>query len=220
MQGMNRGNCSTNEAGKIWDVVASLAHALSDARDQLVGLIKHDGNGNAREFQRGYGMENTHRSSDEGIDHHTDDAVAMRCRGGGGCCGNYVPGNKKVRSVHRQRARGHVAFCNHSEFRPEPPSKPCKPVTMAANYSSPRRSRGGGGVTISFLPKSPCQPQYTCKKDSNCRSPCPSPHYECRRHCIGNQYVAVLREEACRIRERRLEKQCESSRAKPRWARR
>jgi hypothetical protein len=90
MQGMNRGNCSTNEAGKIWDVVASLAHALSDARDQLVGLIKHDGNGNAREFQRGYGMENTHRSSDEGIDHHTDDAVAMRCRGGGGCCGNYV----------------------------------------------------------------------------------------------------------------------------------
>ena len=34
MQGMKRGD--------IWDVVSSLAHALSEARDQLVNLMNHD----------------------------------------------------------------------------------------------------------------------------------------------------------------------------------
>ena len=144
----------------------------------------------------------------------------MRCRGGGGCCGNYVPSNKNVRSVHRQHARGHVAFGNHSEFKPEPPSKPGKPVTMARNYSRPRgRSFGkpGGGVSISFLPQGS---RYSCKKDSNCRSPCPSSNsYECKRHCIGNQYVALLREEACKVRERRLEKMCDNYNSKLKWAR-
>lgn len=216
MQGMKRGNSNPCEVGNIWDVVTSLAQALSDARDQLVGLINYD---NAQ--GRGHEMENPQRSVGERIIHCNDDAVAMRCRGGSGCCRSYVPSNKKVPSVHRQHARGHVAFGNHSEFKPEPPSKPCKPVTMALKYSPPRGRCGGkpgGGVSISFLPKSPCPPQYTCKTDNNCSFPCPTP-YECKRHCIGNQYVAVLREEACRIRERRLEKQCENSNAKPRWAR-
>ncbi|KAG0585562.1 hypothetical protein KC19_2G021000 [Ceratodon purpureus] len=221
MQGMKRGNNNRiNEAGpNIWGVVASLAHALSDARDQLVDLINYDGY-NARGFHRGHGLESTHRSNGEGTVHHTDNAVAMRCRGGGGrgCCGNYVPSNKGVRSVHRQHARGHVAFGNHSEFKPELfSSKPCKPVTMAVNYSP---ARGGCGrpssrVNISFNPRSQ---QCTSRKESNCRSPSPAP-YECKRHCIGHQYVAVLRQEACHLRKRRLEKQCENSNAKPRWAR-
>lgn len=151
MQGMKRGN--------IWDVVSSLAHALSEARDQLVNLINHDDD--AKGFNRCHGTDNTRRNVG-GVVNHSGDAVAMRCRGGGGCSGNYVPSNKNVRSVHRQHARGHVAFGNHSEFKPEPPSKPGKPVTTALNYSRPRgRTCGkpGGGVSISFLPQSS---RYSC----------------------------------------------------------
>lgn len=205
MQGMKKRGKPAN----IWDVVTSLAQALTDARDQLVGLINFDGTATGNQIRRCHGQENT------------DNALAMRLRGGGPA--HHVPSNQRVRSVHRQHARGHVAFGNHSEFKSEPPGKP---ETMALNWSCRRGSGKGRGIQMYldanslkikrnkggcespvsiFIPKSP---------ESRPRSP-----YECKRHCIGTQYAALLREEACRARERRLEKTCERMNCKPRWSR-
>lgn len=210
----------------VWDVVSSLAQALTDARDQLVGLINSPGL---------YNKNNMNRRC------HNNEALAMRLRGGGSCGKPHVPNNQKVRSVHRQHTRGHVAFGNHSEFKPEPPSN--KPETMALNWSCSRpgsgNKAGSRGVQLYldansnslqinsnkrgcespvsiFIPKSsPCSPEYIqCGKECRPREP-----YDCKRHCIGTQYAALLREEACRARERRLAKNCERMCGKPRWAR-
>lgn len=234
------------KAAYIWDVVSSLAQALTDARDQLVGLINFDGSAKGyNNNRRCHGKENVHRSNIGDV-LQTDNALAMRLRGGG-ICGEYrVPNNQKVRSIRREHARGHVAFGNHSEFKPESPCKPGKPETMALNFCPSRAgsrpgsgkgrgvhlyldarsnclqinsNRGGCDTPVSiFTSLSPCPPEYTCK------SPCgresrPRSSYDCKRHCIGTQYAALLREEASRARERRLAKKCERTNAKSRWAR-
>jgi len=210
MQGMKKRGKPAN----IWDVVSSLAQALTDARDQLVGLINSDRN------------SKRHKNTRFNRKQNTTNALAMRLRGGE--TSHYVPSNQKVRSVHRQHVRGPVAFGNHSDFKPAPPGKP---ETMALNWSCRPGSGKGGAQTYldanslkmnkkKGRPESPVSiiipksPESAYQKESRCRSP-----YDCKRHCIGTQYAELLREEACRARERRLAKTCERMHGKPRWAR-
>lgn len=234
MQGMKRG-----KEANIWDVVSSLARALANARDQLVGLINFDGSGKGCDRCRG--KENVPRSNIGDVNNE----LAMRLRGGAIRGKQHVPDSRKAHSVHRQHARGHFTFGNHSEFKPEPPSKSGKHETMAANicaaragsrpgsgkgrgvqlYLDPKSNslqinsnRGGCKSPVSiFVPKSPCPREYSCKSPCGMESRACSP-YVSKRHCIGTQFAALLREEACQARERRLTKKCERMNAKPRWA--
>lgn len=203
-------------AANIWDVVSSLAQALTEARDQLVGLINSKEKGH-----KGC------RKGKENID------TVMRARGGG-FSKPYVPNNQQVRSVHRQHARGHVAFGVHSEFKPEPPRN-CKQETMAMNWSCGRQAGNNNNnnrVQLYLNPNSNsvqinnnnnnnrggCESPVSIVFPKSC-SPPPREPYDCKRHCIGTQYAALLREEACRARTRRLEKSCDRLHGKPRWAR-
>lgn len=234
---MKRRSNKNEQLGNIWDVVSSLAQALTDARDQLVGLINYPGTkgtrsaGNDTGFRHSHGKENIYYGNDNGTFHHDGNTLA-RYRGGG-----YIPMAKEGRSIHRQHARGHVAFGAHSEFKPQPPCKPCKPerggscprgkpgkkgmqfgiyLDPKSNTMQISTKKGGGNpVKINFGGggQSP-EPQYACNKNANCRPSSP----DSKRHCIGTQYAALLKEEAFRIRERRLAEEKDPN-AKPKWTR-
>ena len=220
-------NSQNEQLGNIWDVVSNLAKALTDARDQLVGLINSSATGVTRSagsdkgLQRNYGKENTYHSDDNGNDHHE----LARYRGGG-----YIPRRREPRSIHRAHVRGHVAFGIHSEFKPMPPSK-CKPKRRSS-------SRGKGGKkgtqfglfldsksnSVQVKTRKGCKSPVCINLDypdpglsnkgSNCRPSSP----DSKRHCIGTQYAALLKEEASRIRERRLSEE-KDPRTKTKWTR-
>ena len=243
---MKRGGDENQRLGNIWDVVSTLAHALTDARDQLVGLINHTGTRgkrfagsdkgfrNAIGFRHSFGKENIyHSNGDFGSGpYEYGGGYTPRYRGGG-----YIPSGKQLQSVHRQHARGHVAFGQHSEFKPQLPRKTCKPKPPRSGGSGSGKS-GKKAVQFGLYldPKSNCLqiqtkkggnnplriefggqsqgPQYACNKDTNCRPSSP----DSKRHCIGTQYAALLKEEAIRIRERRLAEEKDAN-LKPKWRR-
>lgn len=252
---MKRGGNRNEQLGNIWDVVSNLAQALTDARDQLIGLINFPGttvasDRNVHRFRNASGFP--HQHGKENVDHnngfedfHVSNALA-RYRGGGYTKKFGVPSSKKIKSIHRQHARGHVAFGAHSEFKPQPPChrKPVNTGTSMGSSMGSRCKRVGGKkgvqiglfldpksnclqintkkgmgnpVNINFLPNqpSPSPDQYTCKKDPNCRPSSP----DTKRHCIGTQYAALLKEEAFRIRERRLAEDQKAPNSKPKWTR-
>lgn len=255
---MERGGNKNEQMGNIWDVVVYLARALTDARDQLVGLINFPGNsvGSDRKVNRfklrhvngipqQHGKGNWQR--DNGFqDVRVSNALA-RCRGGGP---NWrpmecdIPASNKVKNIHRQHARGHVAFGVHSEFKPQPPNhKPVNRCISKGPSTGSKCKRGGrkkgveigvfldpktnclqinttkgegNPVNIKFIPNNPCQPcPPPCTKDPFCTGP-PSP--DSKRHCIGTQYAELLREEAFSLRERRLAEDLKED-SRPKWTR-
>lgn len=231
-EGMKRRNDNKDQQlGNIWDVVSSLAHALTDARNQLVGLIHYQRKQNSNAFRQSRGRESgISRGSEvrECIPRTTNNISRFR---GGGNCGPYyrslTSSNRKAIKQHRQNEPNHVTFENQSKFQPLMPSqgKPGdKKEIQAGLNANPTPNglrinnscnKGGNPVSINLHPKPcPSPPQIICSKDVNCRPPSP----DRKRHCIGTQYAALLREEAFRIRERRLAEECVSS-SKPKWTR-
>jgi len=250
---MRRGSHRNEQLGNIWDVVSNLALALTDARDQLIDLINFPSIGSDRNVNRftianGFphqnGKENINHSNKGLEDVHVGNALA-RTRGGGPSAKKFsVPGSNQVRSIHRQHARGHVAFGAHSEFKPQPPCN-CRPINKGTGMGSSmgsRRKQGSGKkgvqiglfldpksnclqidtkkgmgnpVNINFLPNEPNPDQNTCKEDPACR---PSSSDK-KRHCIGTQYAALLKEEAFRIRDLRLAEDQKAANSRPKWTR-
>lgn len=214
------------QLGSVWEVVSTLAQALTDARDQLVGLMS---------LQQGGGGGGGNRSS------------PVR---------NYSPSaGAAVRNLHRQHAQSHVAFglrtenrqygasgrggrggpgasgsghaqCNHPLHRMSPPRRNPTPARV-----SPKRRQmqmgihmnGGGNVmhVDSMKGRGSGPPLNIClsngggglksKPASRSNSP------ETKRHCIGTQYAALLKEEAYQLRERRLAEESKCNR--PKWSR-
>lgn len=219
--------------GTIWEVVSTLAQALTSARDQLVGIMS---------IQQTYGGNS---------------GFSMRPSGG-----KYLPkAGACVPNIHRNHAHGHVAFGINSEYRQQPNVSPprCRPVTMASqrlcqhplhfkqcvspNRCSPKRRVQFGVhvdpnnvVHISNINNNNCKkrtPLSICFAPStpviSTRTYGPSPgpgrkggyltgcNPESKRHCIGTQYATLLEEEAYHLRERRLAEECIVK--KPAWNR-
>uniref|UniRef100_A0A7I3ZCC3 Uncharacterized protein n=2 Tax=Physcomitrium patens TaxID=3218 RepID=A0A7I3ZCC3_PHYPA len=232
MQGMKRRNDNKDQQlGNMWDVVASLAHALTDARNQLVGLIHYQRKKNSNAFRQVHGKESgISRSSEvrECIPRTTNSILRFR---GGGNCGPYyqsfTSSNRRAIEQHCQNEPNHVTFENESKFKALMPSqgKPGANKEIQAGLNANptlnclrinnSSNKGGNPVSINLHPKPcPSPPQLVCFKDVNCRPPSP----DRKRHCKGTQYAALLREEAFRIRERRLAEEYVPS-SKPKWTR-
>lgn len=232
LQGRNGNPGGKAQLGSIWEVVSTLAQALTDARDQLVGLMSlNQGNGGANGGGGGGGGG-----------------------GGNGYVRSYSPtAGAGVRNLHRNHAHGHVAFGNHSEFRQQMArSRGPRAHAMSSKeagrcqhplHCNPRPARrsppkkrgmqfgvhlggdnvvhidsrkaGGGGmpVNISFSGTGCNKNKSACAGGGNSRSSSP----ESKRHCIGTQYAALLKEEAYQLRERRLAEG--NKEKKPKWAR-
>lgn len=178
-----------------------------------------------------------------------NNALPMRyCGGGGGSgsgdgSGGSVLREQTLGNVHREHARGHLAFGVHSEFKPVPPKYYVKqPTKVPSNCSDLTRSNPYAGkrgphlgidvdakpnslkinmkegrsdlMSIKFLPRAK-SPRSSSKTWGQ---PFPSS----RRHCEGDQYAATLKQEAMEIRQQRRaeEGRDPSSRAQTREGRR
>lgn len=213
MQGRRRcgGQGAGKQMGNIWEVVSTLAQALTSARDQLVGLMptlqNYGGNG-------GISMRPPSR--------------------------RYLPkAGARVHNIHRNHAHGHVAFGSNSEYCQQqnvsPPPR-YRPVTMASqrlcqhplhfkqcvspSRCSPKRRvqfgvhissinnnncRKGAPLSICFAPTAPVTSTRTYGSGRSPRSGyLTGCNPDSKRHCIGTQYAALLEEEAYHLRERRL----------------
>lgn len=132
---MRRGGDGNQRLRNLWDVVSNLARALTDARDQLIGLVTFP---SARRLNRGIPQHEKQIVSHVNHGFEQSDAL-VRYQGGGPSYRKKfpIPGSKHVKSIHRQHARGHVAFGAHSEFKPRPPcTKPPKGTSVSSSSGS------------------------------------------------------------------------------------
>lgn len=235
MQGRRRygGPGAGRQTGNIWEVVSTLAQALTSARDQLVGLMPAH-----QSYGRNCGLSTRPPSR------------------------RYLPkAGARVPNIHRNHAHGHVAFGSNSEYCQQPNVSPprYRPVTMASqrlcqhplhfkqcvspSRCSPKRRvqfgvhvdpnnavhinstnnnscRKGAPLSICFAPTPPGTSTRTYGPGPG---PGPRSGYltgcnpDSKRHCIGTQYAALLEEEAYHLRERRLAEEYNVKR--PAWNR-
>lgn len=207
-----RGECGRGQGQKnaevsdhVWAVVATLVRALTDARDHLVTLI-HSSNPTRVRGGGSAGGSCLWRS------------LPTRSASPYPGAGPWVPnGNHRLRmfasSPGRVRPAQRPLF--HAEVSPPPegrrPSRRCGTHPLHRMHAL-RDSPGPGSISPYPPPRtmqqySPCKqrPASSCNRNVTIQqgryqqrlSP------DQRRHCIGAEYAALLREESSRMRERR-----------------
>lgn len=184
----------------IWEVVSSLAHALMGARNQLVGLMSTTPTFRRRQSRpctRSCTPTCRHCCASHGHVGH------VPFGSGSECCKPVIPPNPKKCPRTSRLAYQKIGHCYTR----------CRNVPNLERPNSPTCDRSREGVqlqllddtvNISFSKSNPCR---EAKQDSNkcCHEPLPKC---CRRYCIGTEYAHLLRDEACRWRERRLQEEC------------
>lgn len=214
--------------GNVWEVVSALASALASARDQLVTLMhnstatrmtggcnRHTTPARSNSSYPGAGtwVRNVHRA-------HAHGHVAF------GCSSEYRlhPSPVRVRqprplfrpkcaevSVPPVSPRRSPARCRHPlhKMQVDPSRSPSPwPPQVGGGRSRPGSrpvSRCGGHGRSEYARRSQAISPRSAGSRKNLSPEQP-------RHCIGTQYVALLREEAYQLRERRMAEEIRRSR--------
>lgn len=176
----------------IWEVVSSLAHALMGARNQLVGLMSTTPTfrrRHSRPCSRPCTPTCRHCCASHGHVGHVPFSSGYEL------CKPVMPPNPKKCPRTCKLAYQKIGHC-HTRCRPVPTLERPGPPTCDRSREGVQLEVSNDTVNISFAKPNVCR---ETKQDSN---KC------CRRYCIGTEYAHLLRDEACRWRERRLQEEC------------